>query len=148
MKIFNLIFCILFIFFAGLQYNDSDPYIWIPIYLFTSVLCWLAFKQKFYPGLYLLGIFVYAMYALYLFFSKDGMLDWMSKHQSENIANEMKATKPWIEAAREFFGLGILIVVLLLNYLYSHRNNVKEKIFFEMTISCGRPLFFMDILAS
>lgn len=123
MKIFNLIFCLLFLFFAGLQYNDPDPYVWIPIYLYVAALCWLAFRQKFYPKLYLVGIAVFLCYALYLFFSKDGMLDWMHEHHAENIANEMKAKKPWIESTREFFGLVILIVVLLVNYFYSARKS-------------------------
>ena len=121
MKIFNLIFCVLFILFAGLQYNDPDPYVWIPLYLYSAVLCWWAFRQKFYPKLYLTGIAIYAIYAAYLFFTKDGMLDWMREHQSENIAQEMKATKPWIEAAREVLGLLIMIIVLLINYFYSKR---------------------------
>jgi len=124
MKIFNLIFCVLFILFAGLQYNDPDPYIWMPIYLFVASLCWLAFRQKFYPKLYLLGITLFVIYAVYLFFSKDGMLDWMQEHSAENIASGMKATKPWIEATREFFGLIILIVVLLVNYFYSRRKSI------------------------
>ena len=121
MKIFNLIFCVLFILFAALQYNDPDPYIWIPLYLFAAILCWLAFRKRFYPRLYLVGITIYALYAAYLFFSKDGMLDWIREHDSENIANEMKATKPWIEATREVLGLVIMIVVLLVNYWYARR---------------------------
>lgn len=121
MKIFNLIFCVLFILFAGLQYNDPDPYVWIPLYLFSAILCWLAFRKKFYPALYLVGILVYAVYAAYLFFSNDGMLAWIRQHSSDNIAGEMKATKPWIEATREVLGLAIMIVVLFINYLYSRR---------------------------
>ena len=33
----------------------------------------------------------------------------------------MKATTPWIEDTREFFGLLILIVVLAVNYFYAKR---------------------------
>jgi len=125
MKIFNLTFCVLFILFAALQFNDADPYLWMPIYFVGCVLCWLAFRQKFYPKWYLVGIAIYAIYVAYLFFSEDGMLDWMRDHQAENIAHEMKATKPWIEATREVFGLIILIVVLLVNYFYSRRRANK-----------------------
>jgi hypothetical protein len=121
MKVFNLVFCVLFLISAGLQYNDPDPYIWIPLYLYGAALCWLAFRNKFYPKLYLAGIVFYAIYAAYLFFSEDGMLDWIQEHQAENIAQEMKATKPWIEATREVFGLLILMFVLLVNYFYSRR---------------------------
>jgi Ca2+/H+ antiporter len=121
MKIFNIIFVILFVFSAALQYNDLDPYLWMPIYLYGAALCWLAFKNKYYPAAYLIGISLYAVYAFFLFFTKDGVLDWYKNHNSESLVQSMKATKPWIEETREFLGLIILIVVLLVNYIYSTR---------------------------
>ena len=121
MKVFNIFFCILFILSAALQYNDPDPYIWMPVYLYGAVLCWLAFRNKYYPKAYLLGMVAFTAYALYFFFAKDGVLDWINEHNAENIAGSMKATKPWIEATREFLGLVILIVVLAINYFYSKR---------------------------
>ena len=121
MKVFNLIFCLLFVISAVLQYNDPDPYIWIPIYMYGAVLCWLAFRNKFYPKAYLVGIIIYLVYAIGLFFWKNGVLDWMTKHNAEDIAATMKAEKPWIEETREFFGLLILILVLTINYFYARR---------------------------
>jgi hypothetical protein len=121
MKIFNLVFCILFILFAALQYNDPDPYVWMPIYLYAAVLCWLAFRKKYFPWAYLLGIGVYTIYAIYKFFDQNGVWDWMTKHHAANIADTMKAEQPWIEETREFFGLIILIVVLLIDYFYGKR---------------------------
>ena len=119
MKIFNIGFCIVFVLFAAVQYNDPDPYIWMPIYIYSAALCWLAFKNKFYPSAYLLGIAVYGVYATYKIFDQNGLIDWMTKHHAENIAETMKAGKPWIEETREFFGLVILIVVLLIDYAYA-----------------------------
>jgi len=121
MKAFNIIFCLLFVFSAALQYNDPDPYVWMPIYMYGAVLCWLAFRNKYYPKAYLIGIFIYLGYAIYLFFAKDGVLDWINKHNAEDIAATMKAEKPWIEETREFFGLIILIVVLAINFFYSRK---------------------------
>jgi hypothetical protein len=121
MKIFNLFFCLVFIACAVLQYNDPDPYLWMPIYLYTALLCWLAFRNKFYPGAYLLGIVLYTIYAVYKIFDKNGLLDWINKHDAENIAATMKAENPWVEESREFFGLVILIIVLLINYIYVKR---------------------------
>lgn len=126
MKIVNIFFCIVFLIFAGLQYNDPDPYLWIPIYLYAAILCALAVKNKFYPIAYWIGIIAYGLYALYEFFGKDGVFEWMQKHHAENIAHTMKAETPWIEETREFFGLIILIAVLLLNYFYS-RNRIRSK---------------------
>ena len=121
MKIFNIFLCFAFIVFAALQYNDPDPYIWTPIYLYAAVLCWFAFRNKFYSSAYIAGIVVYAIYALYKVFDANGLIDWVTKHHAENIAETMKAEKPWIEESREFFGLVILIVVLLINYIYAKR---------------------------
>ena len=121
MKIFNLFFLLLFLFSAALQYNDPDPYIWIPIYLYGAVLCWLAFRKRFYPTLYIIGIIAFFGYAMYFLFTKDGVLDWMKEHNSENIVQSMKATKPWIEATREFLGLLLLIIALLGNLIYSRK---------------------------
>jgi len=128
MKIFNFLFCIIFILFAALQYNDPDPYVWMPVYLYTAVLCWLAFRNKYFPGAYLLGIAVYTIYAVYKFFDENGVWDWMTKHQAANIADTMKAEQPWIEETREFFGLVILIVVLLIDYFYAKRMKKQTSI--------------------
>jgi len=121
MKIFNILFSILFLIFAGLQYNDPDPYVWIPIYLYGTICCFLAAKSKFYPTAYLFGILVFTGYALYLFFTQDGVLDWIQKHNGENIAGSMKAETPWIEDTREFFGLVILMAVLVIDFFYARK---------------------------
>ncbi len=121
MKVFNIIFAILFVVFAGLQYNDPDPYIWMPIYLFAAFICWMGARKKFYPALTLFGVLLYAVYALLLFFEKDGVIDWFSQHNAENIAGQMKASTPWIEDTREFFGLILTSFACLMNYFYWKR---------------------------
>lgn len=126
MKIFNIVFCLLFVLFAVLQYNDPDPYIWVPIYLYAAVLCLLAARKRFFRGAYLLGIFIYLAYAAYLFFDRNGVLNWATHHHAESIAATMQAQKPWIEETREFFGLFILIIVLVVNYVYAGQREMKQ----------------------
>ena len=121
MKVFNIVFVVLFMLIAALQYNDPDPYIWMPLYLYAAFLCFMAFKNKFNIKLYWIGLAVYVLYAFFLFFDKTGVLNWANEHDSENIAQSMKATKPWIEETREFFGLVILIGVLLTNMAWRYR---------------------------
>ncbi|HRH50501.1 MAG TPA: transmembrane 220 family protein [Panacibacter sp.] len=121
MKIFNIFFCFAFIVFAALQYNDPDPYLWVPIYLYATALCFQAARNKFYPKAYLIGIAVYAVYALYKVFDANGLIDWIQLHHAENIAETMKAEKPWVEESREFFGLVILIVVLAIDLFYARK---------------------------
>jgi len=69
---------------------------------------------------------VYLVYATYLFFDKYGVMDWATNHNAENIAQTMKAGKPWIEETREFFGLFILIIVLLVDYTYASQRMEKK----------------------
>jgi hypothetical protein len=127
MKIFNFIFIFIFIVFAGLQYNDPDPYVWMPIYLYAALLCWLSIKGKFYPKAYWAGFVVYGSYAVYKMFDENGLIDWIRKHHAENIAGTMKAETPWVEEPREFFGLVIVMTVLLINYIYSSISKRKAK---------------------
>ena len=93
----------------------------MPIYLYTAALCFLAARNKYYSKAYLFGIALYACYAVYKIFDTNGLLDWINLHNAENIAETMKAEKPWVEEAREFFGLVILIAVLLIDFLYAKR---------------------------
>lgn len=126
MKIFNIVFITLFIFSAALQYNDPDPYLWMPIYLFGAYLCYQSIKGKFNPALYALGLSIYSIYALYLLFGDSGVLSWIQEHNSESLVQSMKATKPWIEETREFFGLLILISVLSVNLTWLRRKQAKS----------------------
>ena len=122
MKVLNIIFVILFIFSAALQYNDPDPSVWISIYLYGALLCYLALKRKYNYSLYIIGLVVYTGYAIYLLFEKNGVLSWANDYDAENIVQSMKATKPWIEETREFFGLLMLIVALIANMIWLSKN--------------------------
>ncbi len=117
MRYFNLSLAIVFTLFAALQYNDPDPYIWIPIYGYAAILCFQAFRGKFFKNACLAGLLICAAYAVYLFIDKDGVLSWARDHEAESLVQTMKATKPWIEESREFGGLLIVIVALGLNYM-------------------------------
>jgi hypothetical protein len=118
MKAMNWFFAVLFIFSAVLQYNDPDPYIWIPLYLYGAFLCWQATKKRYQPVLHIIGAIIYLVYAGYLFFDSTGVLNWYYEHDAENIAQSMKATKPWIEETREFFGLLLLLFTQILNFYW------------------------------
>lgn len=122
MKVLNIIFIIYCIIAAALQYNDPDPYVWIPIYLYTAYLCFRAIQRRYNPVMYYIGLAIYLIYAVYLFYDKSGVLFWAKEQHAESLVESMKATKPWIEETREFFGLLILVVMLLLNML-----NLRKK---------------------
>jgi Transmembrane family 220, helix len=122
LRYLNLILAIVFVLFAALQYNDPDPYIWIPIYVYAAALCFLAFRGRLYKQALLTGILICLAYAVYLFLDKDGVLSWARDHEAESLVQTMKATKPWIEESREFGGLLIVILALGINYLKAGKN--------------------------
>ncbi|WP_114780605.1 transmembrane 220 family protein [Botryobacter ruber] len=121
MKALNIFFVILFVAAAALQYNDPDPLTWIVLYLYGAVLCFMALRGKYLPVLYWAGLGVYLIYGLYLFFDEHGVISWVRDHQAENIVQSMKATKPWIEETREFFGLLLLVIALVVNMAWLRR---------------------------
>lgn len=117
MKKFNIIFAFIFVVFALVQINDPDPYLWIPIYGFPALLCVLNARKKYDAFPHLAVIVFCLVYALKLLLARDGVVDWVQLHHAENIVQSMKATKPWIEQTREFGGLLIIIIVMLLNII-------------------------------
>ena len=118
MKFFNIFFSVVFTLFAVVQYNDPDPYLLVPIYLYPALLCFLKFIQKPIPTLaYWAGFLVFGAYAIYKMFDTNGIIDWVQFHNASNIVSTMKAEKPWIEESREFFGLLIILIVLGINYI-------------------------------
>jgi hypothetical protein len=114
--ILNTFFCLAFAAFAYVNLNDIDAWLWVSIYLVASVFCGLAVFEKYLPMLYLLAIAFYLVYAIKLFFAKDGVRDWIIKYNRESLVQSMQATKPHIEQAREFFGLLIISAALAINY--------------------------------
>ena len=119
LHILNIVFCLSFLVFAWFNLNDNDYWLWVPIYMAASILCGLAGFQFFSPLAYLFLIAFYLIYAVILFFGKDGVRDWITKYNTPSITESMQATKPYIEKTREFFGLLIISAALALNYFVS-----------------------------
>lgn len=117
--ILDVIFGLSFLLFAWFNLNDKDSWLWVPIYLAASVCCVLATFDLFYPTIYLLLIAFYLIYAVILFFARDGVKDWIVKYKQPSITESMQATKPYIEKTREFFGLLIIAAALAINYCAS-----------------------------
>ena len=117
--VLNAFFCLAFAAFAYVNLNDKDSWLWVSIYMVASICCGLAAFGKFFPIVYLVAIAFYLIYAIRLFFIKDGVKDWIIKYHTPSLVESMQATKPYIEQAREFFGLLIISGALAINYFAS-----------------------------
>lgn len=125
MKVLNIFLGAVFVLFAALQYNDVDPIIWVPIYGFAALVCFMAAAGRYNKWMILVGLVVYFVYMIRF---TPGLESWFFEHQHENIAQTMKATKPWIEQTREFFGLLILVIVFLFQYFSMRRKSKEHKL--------------------
>lgn len=125
MKTFNLVAVVLFALFAALQYNDPDPYIWIPIYVVSAYVCFQTYKGKFDRFSHWIIVAFCLIYAVRLMIDPNGVIAWFKEHDAENLVQSMKATKPWIEQTREFGGLLIILLVTSVNIIVNKKAAAK-----------------------
>lgn len=107
-KAINLVLTALFTLFAAWQYNDPDPWRWALMYGFVAGVCGFAAFDKMNNYVTWAGI---AICIIWLAFWLPEFSNWL-KLGSPNIAGQMKAETPYVEFAREFFGLMICLLAL------------------------------------
>ncbi len=119
MKIFNILFAIIFLSFAAVQYNDPDPLLWIFIYGAMTIICSLAAFGRVYKTALLIlaiGYFAYAMMLL------PSAIIWFNSEDRSLLFDDIaKMQNLYIEETREFLGLIICLIVLSINYLLKMR---------------------------
>ncbi|HYH56115.1 MAG TPA: transmembrane 220 family protein, partial [Anseongella sp.] len=98
--------------------NDPDPAIWIPVYGYAALVCFMAAGGRYNKWMVLAGMVIYFVYMIRFV---PGLEAWFFDHDHENIAQTMKAAKPWIEETREFFGLLMLVIVFVFHYFRMRR---------------------------
>jgi hypothetical protein len=111
MKIVNLILAVMFLLFAFVQVNDPDPVLWILIYGSMAVVCIMAafgYYSRIALAILLVGFIAYAVILL------PGFSEWLSQ-------DDKSALFDYIEEAREFLGLIICIVVLIVQLIRSRK---------------------------
>ncbi len=120
MKIFNLVLALMFLLFAFVQINDPDPVIWILIYGIMAVSCVLAAFRRYYPPATLVLLVIFAIYGLSY---GPGLIEWMKSDNKWMLFSDIaKMEYSYIEESREFLGLLIAILVLLMHWVSSRRH--------------------------
>jgi len=123
MRIVNFILAIMFLLFAFVQINDPDPIIWILIYGAMAVLCIMAIFE-FYPTKFTIGLLV--LYVLYSIVYIPGVLEWLRQENKTMLFDDVaKMQYPYIEEAREFLGLLICIIVLIVFVIRARRRKIS-----------------------
>jgi hypothetical protein len=129
MKTFNLILAVLFILFAVLQFNDdpNDIIFWVLVYAGVGIISAFAAYNKYNMWAILFGLaaVVFEMFRKFPTFAQ-----WISSGMP-SIVEEMKASSPYIELAREYLGLMLCFIVLIYHYVRFSRQRKQEAPFVE-----------------
>ena len=119
MKIVNLLLAVLFVVFAFLQINDPDPAIWILIYGVMAVTCVLAAFGHYYPKVLIAILVVYVVYSATYW---ESILRWLKADNKAMLFDDVaKMENLYIEESREFLGLFICIIVLIIHLAMARR---------------------------
>lgn len=122
-KAIHLLFAFCLLAFAALQFNDPDPLVWIIFYTLCAAVPILALLNRpigavFWITLLLcvinLGLYVSGAYNYYL------------HRDQEPLMQSMNPEKPYIEEAREFLGVLIALVLIVISYLLAHYRSKKR----------------------
>jgi len=109
MKYVYLLLAVIFALFAYWQFNDPDPWLWVPTYGWVAVLCGMAAAGRFHKVLLIATAVVLGGWMLTMV---PGFVDWISMG-APTITGSMKAESPYVELVREFLGLMIAVVAVV-----------------------------------
>ena len=105
MRAVNAVLAVIFAAFAFLQFNDPDPYLWVPAYAYIAMISALAIFGQYSRPLILASLVSYQVFLVFHF---------------ATFYNQVFANAGG-EEGREFFGLLLCAVVLIYHYLSSAR---------------------------
>lgn len=124
-KVVNGFLALLFLACAFVQVNDPDPLAWIAIYGLTAVASIMA-MYRYYPRVYL-GVLL-ILFLSYLVFLFPGMTEWYRSPDRSLLFDDVaKMQYPYIEEAREFLGLLLCTVALLVYFLSARSTSDARK---------------------
>lgn len=98
----SVLFCLTFICFAALQYNDPDPIFWTVVYLSVAAVSFLRIINRHNKRVALVVLVSLIFISL---FYLQGFFQWLALPAKSEIFGEMAHEKPYIEETREFIGL-------------------------------------------
>jgi len=118
-KVILLFFALCFAAFAYLNLNDPDPIIWVAAYSITSALFVMAAFDRSQRSV--IGA-VAAILFIWMCTMAPGMVDWFQLGMP-SITGEMKATDIHVEVVREFLGLLIAVVSLVVLFMVTPKRS-------------------------
>lgn len=102
MKLYSILYALIFFVFAFLQFNDPDPIFWICTYSLAAIASLLRVFGTYHKKMFM-GITVFLLLAS--LFYVPGFIEYLFQPNKSDIVDGMIRKKPYIEETREFIGL-------------------------------------------
>lgn len=115
-KIFFGVWTLLFLLFAYWQWNDPDPWLWIPIYGLAALLTAMAAGGKY--SLPVLSVFIVLCLAGFVYLYPSAVGEWI---QQEWQQQDLSMKTQQMEQGRESFGLLIVALVMAIALYFGWR---------------------------
>jgi uncharacterized membrane protein len=112
MKVYSIVFTLVFLLFGWFQLNDPDPLLWVSFYIMLAGLgiAKVTGRLRNVWRWFAIGACITLMIQ-----TIPGLWDYLTNQEGYTITQVMSNDKPWIELSREFGGACIgLIAVLFL----------------------------------
>ncbi|MBT1701815.1 transmembrane 220 family protein [Chryseosolibacter indicus] len=121
MKAVNLLLAVMFLVFAFVQINDPDPVVWILAYGAMAVICILAAFKVYFRIFMVVLLIAYVGYSLFFI---DGVAQWLAQDNKSILFDDVaKMEYPYVESSREFLGLMICIIILVIHLVLSRKRS-------------------------
>lgn len=110
MRLIDAGIAVLLLVFAYVQLNDPDPGYWVLVYAGSAAVFLAAVVGRYsnFVAAALVGAVVAGMVI-----ALPGFLDYFQSQDASSLVGAMLPEKPWVEPAREFFGLAINLGLLV-----------------------------------
>lgn len=113
--------------FTALQWNDPDRLIWIGIYFTTALLAFMALIELCKPCVRIWAIVLCLIAIIMMALVFPGVVTFLQKSNFQEIFSIMSDNQPYIEEAREFLGLLIVVVYcMVLVFLQNKEQPTKD----------------------
>ena len=117
--LFHAIMTVVLIAMVWVQLNDPDPALWVAVYGYLTIACIIAAISKIRWFYLIMALVIIVLLMIPLF---SGVIDWITV-SDETILQGMDRSKPYLEETREFFGLLIGLIVIVVNMIHRKKRD-------------------------
>lgn len=124
MRVVKIVLSLMFLAFAAWQINDPDPILWIIVYGAMMVVSIMTIFERYPTGIMIVMAAGYLVLSIQYF---DGFAEWLGSADRSLLFDDIaKMDHLYIEEAREFMGLLINIVALVLYFFLDWKKHHRH----------------------